>query len=275
MTGTPESFYRQIQRGDYTGGFLNRFGVAPIEKDLSTIENDGANAVNWEKGKKLIEKLGKLLPEIPASRFPKKEQGEEPKGRGEWEPDFFMIPWANDEAKGIYERLRDEMNAERESPDFNRKYLCQRVAENSTRVATNIAVGCNGIGARVGVTAMTIGDALMRLSFTTACAQSEKHNAIKFPMADFCEEIISFIWSEGTFDGKPKIAGEATRTQLSRRYRNNMFHKNSLQDALNHLKDERRLDSFMRTSAGTKKVEVWKGLAEVSGEEEVPGKSRL
>jgi hypothetical protein len=151
------------------------------------------------------------------------------------------------------------MNTERRSSDFNRQHLNQRVSENAIRIATTHAVGRDGIKAKVTVEDMELGIALMRLSSKTACAQSEKHNAIKFDMPDMCEEIMAFMAFEGEYDKKLKKAGECTQAMLSRRFRKNLTGRFSMLDvALNHLIDEGRLIFELVDTGGARQTKLWK-----------------
>jgi len=111
----------------------------------------------------------------------------------------------------------------------------------------------------VTVEDVELGIALMRLSFKTACAQSEKHNAIKFDMPDMCEEVMAFMAFEGVYDKKPKKADECAQAMLSRRFRKNLTGRFSmLEIALKHLVDEGRLFYDLVETGGAGQTRLWK-----------------
>jgi hypothetical protein len=289
MTGTAESFYEMIKKGEYSGGFMNRLTVLPVEDDLSKEENDDANKDDLSEPTELVERLKALLPsgfkelmEMPMEAIKMPEDGETRVPKGAQMPVVYSIDWESDTVFTRYKRLRDEMNKERDSIDFNRRHLCQRVAENAIRMATIVAVGRKGvkvvgdkvIASTVTMADMELGEALARLSFRTACAQSEKHNAIKFNLPDMCEEVMAFIMSEGKYDGKPKIVGEATQSMLSRCFRKNLTNKYSLPDALAHLQSEGRIDDEWRKTGGVRSTQVWKAQpSEFSGKSQNSGEN--
>src|SRR5262249_22112678 len=49
MTGTPEAFYELVKRSDYSGGFMNRPIVLPVEEEFSKVENPGADRDTLEE----------------------------------------------------------------------------------------------------------------------------------------------------------------------------------------------------------------------------------
>jgi hypothetical protein len=267
MTGTPEGFYQMIHRPEYTGGFMNRLVVGPVEDDLPEKESDEV-ILDTSRPDELIERLKALLPKVSILQRPIGKPKKGIRGQageteevldGEWLPDPHPIEWDSKAAEDLWKGFRDEMNTERRSSDFNRQHLNQRVSENAIRIATTHAVGRDGIKAKVTVEDMELGIALMRLSFKTACAQSEKHNAIKFDMPDMCEEIMAFMAFEGEYDKKPKKAGECTQAMLSRRFRKNLTGRFSMLDvALKHLIDEGRLIFELLDTGGARQTKLWK-----------------
>jgi hypothetical protein len=233
--GVPEIVFRSLEHKDLAGGFLNRVLVLPFEGHKKPAEK--IRTVPADPPKALLARLAAL----PRLQFLDKPM------EGDKLPAPLEIGWADDGAQDIYLALSAKMD-ECEAGGGADKDLCQRVCENSLRIATIIAVG-RGAHA-VSKRDIEFGIQLAEQSFDAVVGGAKRYMYQRFEFPRMCEAVLAKITAYG---------GVARKRDLKRDFRNSIRWGNELDRVLDHLVAEESivLDSNLNSGPGPASPGYW------------------
>jgi hypothetical protein len=234
--GVPEIVFRSLEHKDLAGGFLNRLLVLPFEGHKKPAEK--IRTVPADPPKELLARLYAL----PQLRW----GFDKPVGDDKLKPPL-EIGWADDGAQDVYLALSARMD-ECEARGGADKDLCQRVCENSLRIATIIAVGR---GARaVSKRDIEFAIDLAEKSFDAVVGGAQRYMYERFEFPRMCEAVLAKIASYG---------GVAKVRDLKRDFRNSIRWGNELQRVFDHLIGEESIvvDANLNSGPGPASPGFW------------------
>jgi hypothetical protein len=214
--GVPEIVFRSLEYKDLTGGFLNRVLVLPFEGHKKPPEK--IRTVPADPPEELLNRL-RALPQL-------RWEVDKPILSEDKLPPPLEVGWSDDGAQDVYLALSKRMD-EREASGDAGKDLCQRICENSLRIATIIAVG-RGAHA-VGKRDIEFAIDLCERSFDAVVGGAQRYMYERFEFPRMCEAVLSKISAYG---------GVARIRDLKRDFRNSIRWGNELQRVFDHLVGE-------------------------------------
>ena len=232
--GVPEIVFRSLEYKDLAGGFLNRVLVLPFEGHKKPAEK--IRTVGPEPPEELLDRL-KALPRLHWLDKPIDDKVPPP----------LEIGWADDGAQDVYLALSRKMD-EVEAGGGAEKDLCQRVCENSLRIATIVAVG-RGASA-VSKRDIEFGIQLAEQSFDAVVGGAQRYMYERFEFPRMCEAVLAKISSYG---------GVARMRDLKRDFRNSIRWGNELQRVFEHLVGEESIvfDGNLNSGSGGASPGFW------------------
>jgi len=235
--GVPEIVFRSLEHKDLAGGFLNRLLVLPFEGHKKPAEK--IRTVPPEPPKELLDRL-KALPQL-------RWGVDKPIVPEDKLPPPYEVGWADDGAQDVYLALSARMD-ECEARGGADKDLCQRVCENSLRIATIIAVGR---GARaVSKRDIEFAIDLAEKSFDAVVGGAQRYMYERFEFPRMCEAVLAKISAYG---------GVAKVRDLKRDFRNSIRWGNELQRVFDHLIGEESIvvDANLNPGPGPASPGFW------------------
>jgi hypothetical protein len=228
---TPEKFFEALQPGDLESGFANRLLILPFEGYRRPPEQSpAADAQSPPKsllaGLKALPKQTTHGEQILSAPLDGSARPRPPTERIGWGPG----------AEEVYLAFSGEVDA-LEDGDRQRYELAMRAGENAVRFATNIAVGRGS--PTVDREDITHAIALSRQSLDAACGGVTQYMHEHFEFPKFCDRVLDFI-----------ACGEdgfASRRDIERKFRGNVRHGFEMQNVLDQLKREKRIEEANRT----------------------------
>lgn len=246
---TPEAYFGALKPIDVEGGFLNRCLAWPYDKlglrELDELSDppDDAEVIPEE----LLTALKILAPQpLGSDDMLGSKAASVKKNVVAAVTDWEKLRWADDDAKLLYLRYRNEMR-KLEGVSKRRYELGRRCAENAIRIASIIAIGC--FRDTVCVKDVECAIAWVRKSFATMEGGLDAYMTVYYEFPKYCREIVDGIKEEPKFKRMSVKNGKTveemlhfmSETDLQRRYGRNQKWGKELIPVLDGLKKQERI----------------------------------